>query len=263
MHVFYDADPNKQHQVDAMRALNLGLMRHNIKPTAMHERADLFVTWGQAKMYQRAKPCLILEAGYINGTCGTYQQRRLTNISVSWNEPHGSSHWTPENRDSGRFEQLNVRLMPWRQPVDSPRILFCAQHPNDKAAPPTSRVLRAVQKLRDDHEYVTLRRHPLCDPDQEPLSIALAKHDIAVTFASTAAVEAVFAGLPVVCLDSRCIAAPVASESTNDLWFGDRTSWAYNLAHRQFTLSEFADGIAWELIKDGFDHCNRAISRAS
>jgi len=74
-----------------------------------------------------------------------------------------------------------------------------------------------------------------------------------VTYASSCAVEAVLAGVPVFCHEA-CAAAPVARTDLDleNPVRPDRQDWLASLVHQQFTLAEMACGSTWELLTRHF-----------
>jgi hypothetical protein len=72
-----------------------------------------------------------------------------------------------------------------------------------------------------------------------------------ITDASTSAVEAVWAGIPIITLN-RHISTPVACtqlSEINDLYRGSIGNWLCALSYRQFTTKELYNGTALELIE--------------
>lgn len=96
-----------------------------------------------------------------------------------------------------------------------------------------------------------------------PLSEDLARARVVVTHGGNIAWDAAQVGVPIFTLDKESFASPIACTDFNDLWQPRCarskvvTQWAANVAHCQYTLSEFASGLAWAYvkseIKDNFD----------
>ena len=74
----------------------------------------------------------------------------------------------------------------------------------------------------------------------------LAGAALAVTFNSTAGVEAVLAGVPTVALDVGAMAWPVTTHDLASVQTPEREPWAHRLAWCQWTIEEIASGLAWE-----------------
>lgn len=78
-----------------------------------------------------------------------------------------------------------------------------------------------------------------------------------VTHGSNAALEAILAGVPCIVLGDG-IARPMSRTTLadiNDLYYPpdhERLQWLADVAHCQFTLPEFSQGLAWDSIQDLF-----------
>lgn len=86
--------------------------------------------------------------------------------------------------------------------------------------------------------------------DSTPLQEALRSAWAVVTWSSASAVEAVLAGVPVVC-DPACAAWPFSTpleEIEKPRRLEGRTRWAAVLADNQWTLDEMRDGTAWRML---------------
>ena len=248
-----------QHQRDAMRALASGMRRCGIEtrikpaPAYPHFDDDFLVTWGDKIETQASGvPRLILEAGYINGSGGSYNENRQRFISTSWNHRHGLSDWAWPNGVNGeRWDALGIKLQPWKQ--DGEYVLLLEQTEGDTAAPDVEQFRRQIAQECTRRKWRwAVRRHPCHYPNQRTLAEDLAGARLAITWCSTAAVEAVIAGVPTYALGPGSIAAPVTMRSLSDApYMGDRTTWANRLAYRQWALAELADGSAWPHIQSG------------
>ncbi len=249
----------QQHQRDAMIALAEGMSRHGIKTDVTDSYAvgdaDLIVWWGdKVPEPLHSRPRLILEAGFINGRSGNYVQDRLAFVSAGWSGLHGRADPGPLDRPPSRWLALDQALLPWRQ--DGETILICGQHPGDTAAP-TSKHWSVGAAGMGAHAGlpVIYRPHPLLAPDLKPLAQSLDRAAICVTWSSTCAIEAVIMGVPTIALDRGSMAWPVTSHDfADELFLGDRRQWAYNLAYRQWTHEELADGTAWEHMRYGIQN---------
>jgi hypothetical protein len=240
-----------------MQALSLGLQRHGIASVVADdhvgaEQADFLVWWGnKVPQYLQDKPYLLLEAGYINGQSGDYVRDRLRFVSAGWNGLHGRADPGHLDCPPNRWQALGVSLAPWRDSGDY--VLICDQHPGDSVSPQSRNWWR---ELSDElgEERCIYRPHPLMAPDMRPLSEALEDAAACITWSSTCAVEAVISGVPTVALDRGSAAWDVCSHSfEDDPYLGPREQWAYNLAYRQWTHAELADGSAWDSLRSGLD----------
>ncbi len=220
--------------------------------------AALNVTWTnlQAERVGNDAPTCILEGGYTHSGCATYREQRLQNTSISWNDSHGRSTWAPKYCPSDRWDMLGIELQPWR--VGGYDAVILGQKNGDYVLPKNylDRLPEWVRSASVAHDSARLRQHPIVQQytgPVKPLADDLAGAKCAITWNSTASVETVIAGIPTVCLDRYAITWPVTSHSiVAPLYRGEREQWAYDLAYRQYTLSELRDGTAWEYIERGY-----------
>ena len=73
-------------------------------------------------------------------------------------------------------------------------------------------------------------------------------YHIAVGGVGTALIDAAIHGLPVVCLDSRSVCVPIASESTENPKRPEREQWLNNLSYMNWRGDEIASGQAFEYL---------------
>jgi hypothetical protein len=78
----------------------------------------------------------------------------------------------------------------------------------------------------------------------------LAEAVVAVTFNSTAGVEAALAGTPVIACDEGSMAWDVAAHGVAKIGHRpDRTGWAHRLAWCQFSPEEIRNGFAFDVLR--------------
>jgi len=240
------------HQVSAMKAMRKGLKKsgHQVvyTNTKTKVQADLHFIWSIKNLDCVSGDYIVLEAGYINASTGNYLKDRNRFISFSINGLHGQGKPHPEAPSSDRWDQLNITLKPW---IKSERklALLVGQHPLDAVTgKPYQQWMRNIRSKLDflgvDYIY---REHPLIKKSEETLEQQLSRADYAITYCSTAAVEAVLLGLPTIAYAESSIALPVTSRTIDeDFWLNSRESWCHQLAYRQWRLEELVDGSAWE-----------------
>jgi len=92
-------------------------------------------------------------------------------------------------------------------------------------------------------------------PPQEPdVYAALAGAHAMVTHGSNACFEAILAGIPVIVL-GEAVAKPISSHTLDAISsplmvsLYERRQWAANLAYCQWTMQEFASGLAWQHLR--------------
>lgn len=268
---FLHYEHGKAHQLNAMQALAAGLDHHGIEADVspgwdVTPGTQFMAAWGDlAPAEYRALPRLILEAGYINGTGDDYTANRLRFIRTAWNAvgmaADGVKAETPK---PDRWAALGITLQPWKKtrfleagykPSADQYALLLEQHPGDAAAPMVADFREQVELAADVRGWpLRVRHHPLYKQNERTLAEDLAGADLAITWASTAAIEAVIDGVPTYAFNKNAITAPVTRPSFLFApYYGARLPWASALAYRQWTLAELADGTAWWHIR----HHNR------
>ncbi len=253
------ANSQRLHQGEVMRAVANGMNRHGIETRLEHSHAaagcedDFVVTWtDQVPLQTNGAAHLIMECGYINGTGAIFNDNRLRFISASWNRRHGLCDWNwPQEVSGDRWDSLGIELQPWRQGGDY--ALLLEQHPGDAAAPKVAEFRQnIVQECASFGWKCRVRPHPSYHNNQQTLAEDLADASLAITWCSTASVEAVIAGVPTYTLGPGSIAAPVTRPLLNDdPYTGNRVAWANRLAYRQWTIKELNEGSAWPHIRGG------------
>lgn len=155
--------------------------------------------------------------------------------------------------DGSRFRALGVEIRPWR--VSGEHVVICphsehfmrriALYDGDWTAD-----AKAALRERTGREL----RVRNWSPDKGKLAASL-QDDLAnahalVTWSSAAAVTAVLAGVPVVCM-GPCAVAPMGGriEDIEALPTPEREKWAGVLADAQWTLAEMRSGDAWEALQ--------------
>lgn len=253
------AQDAKPHQVDAAKAFESGIKKagHDaiVAAHGFHEDADIVVGWGlRSEQLALGRPWICLEAGYINGTRGSYKENRLRFISANFGGT-GNQCAKFYGMPSDRAEKHSLELSPWRVNKGGD-VLFFGQVPGDASVAhfdyhmSLSAHLKLAQCRYGD--AVKFRAHPLSNitfefvrNDYLSLEASLRDAFCTVTFNSTATVEAVLAGVPSVTLDARSVAFPVTTHRIGQVEFKEREQWLYNLAYMQWTLDELASGEAW------------------
>lgn len=214
--------------------------------SAGYAPADFVAVWGRRPRPPEYRHRLYLEAGYINGTGPDYVRNRLRFISAEW-DGLGNGAASVGLCPPDRWEALGLELSPWRRTLRlRPRLLVLEQNPGDTTANP-----EALDAAISGRYEVRRRPHPTVGGCR-PLAEDLAWADCAITWCSTAAVEAVIAGVPTVTLSPEAVARPVCAASLSDLARVpgiDRLPWAHSLAYRQWTFEELASGEAWRRLR--------------
>ena len=245
------------HHHVVMRAVQRGLQVHGIDCETVDHRttvpADFDVVWSARNLDVIGGPVLILECGYINGNGSNYKENRSRFVSASWNKLHGNALESPP-RPGDRWGQLGIEVVPWKTAGEYTLIL--SQVGGDASVPPQyGQVLTGfIQAAREHYGNVVVRQHPLVAEPARTLREDLTEARRAITWNSNSAVESVLAGVPTIAFNPGCIAWPVTSHRLGDpLFIGEREPWCYDLAYRQFTHDEIANGEAWRHLRYGID----------
>jgi hypothetical protein len=182
-------------------------------------------------------------------------ERGYYRITKNAMQHDGSGDSTPD-----RWSRLGIKIKPWRK--TGSHIVIC----------PPGRLLAAAMNV-DADQWLTdmlanlrastdrpfrLRKkmswEEVMRRDGPTLADDLRECWALVTHSSNAAVEALIAGVPVLCTD-RCAAYRMGSADVSQiekpLMREDREQWAWNLAANQWNIDEMRDGTCWrELSKE-------------
>lgn len=174
-------------------------------------------------------------------------------------------------RPHDRLEELDVKFAPWRRPGEHGEILIAGSsqkyHDFYGMRDPTRWARKLVTELqkRAPGQPIAYRPKPSWR-DAEPLegtrysvppediNQALARAAVMVTHGSNACFESILAGVPVIVL-GEAVAKPISSTTLEELANprraseAERRQWAANLAYCQWTMGEFASGMAWQYLR--------------
>ena len=236
-----------------------GLTAHGVKRDTRHHDYPVpcktAVVWGMrhpavfAAQQKAGADVLVLERGYMG------DRQRWT--SAGFNGLNGRADFRNAGSPADRWEKHHRHLeQPWKDGGDY--VLILGQVAGDAAT--TGLNLDALYTEWAETAKgrwnlpVVFRPHPLARQVAPPgtvlqsgtLAEALAGAKVALTWNSTSGVEAVLAGVPTFALDRGSMVWPVSAHHLDSpLFAGDRSGWAHDLAHAQWTLAEFASGEAW------------------
>jgi hypothetical protein len=216
-------------------------------------------SWARGKIIDKQRrdggKVLVLETGYINRGDGPD-----AHYAAGWGGINGRADFRNANSLRDRWELLGVGLREWRDVT--PRVVVCAQIPHDASVQFTDHrgwcQMVSAHYSRHTGCQTLFRPHPLAkgvdygvhgvEFSDAPLAHDLEIAGLVVTFNSNAAVEAVIAGVPAISMDHGSMAFGVTSHDLvlpENAIRPDRTQWAWDLAHTQWTLDEFRSGLAW------------------
>jgi hypothetical protein len=218
------------------------------------EAFGIAADWGAALELYRVgyKHVLVCECGYLGN--------RYLWSSLAWDGLNGR----------GIHAEGPLRAVPYLEPWRGARegyALILGQVPTDWAVKLALKGLSYADWLEELVLELELRGYvPRYRPHPEiymadatrtrsqlPLLEELAGARIAVTLNSTAAIDAVCAGVPTVVKDRRgCMAGAVSSEY-GGRWLAEepphRRAWANKLARMQWSLDELSNGLAWSTLR--------------
>lgn len=154
-----------------------------------------------------------------------------------------------------RLKKLGIDIKPWQK--NGKRIIVCAQSDEfmrtvacrqDGAAGWNKQVLSQLAQ-QTDREIVLRDKQT-----KRPLAADLQDAWLLVTHSSTAAIEALIAGVPVILTDKTCMAAGFSTpfdEIDRPHHKDGREAWLARLADSQWTLDEMKNGTAWNMLNRG------------
>ena len=256
------------HQREAASCLREGLNRHGIEvetlPFNSFGRCDFVAIWGwRQKLTIEAAldvgvPILVMERGHL--------QPRAKWISLGWGGLAGRGIY-PGCCDGGeRFEtQFGHLMAPWKVKVGKTALVLgqISGDPSLRGMDPKAWAMERVTELTAlGYERIIYRQHPSvrekghtwrpkgAERSQATLAEDFDQAAIAISFSSTAGIEAVLSGTPHVAFDEGSMAWPVSAHRDASLVVRPRRkAWAHALAWTQWRADEIRSGMAWEALK--------------
>ena len=223
-------------------------------------QADQYVLWGLiGNNYQMMKTFPKQFTFCDMPYHGRLQNEDYENSYWRW-APRSFHYTDPINAPSDRFDNWNITLEPWRDEGDF--ILIC---------PSSETMTKVINGMNQDRWIQTMydkikahtnkpirvrlkpRKNGKSGPSVEETSMReeLRGCHALVTNASLTAIEALQLGVPVFTDSSECPSAWVSNmnfSKINTPDKKDREPLFYDLAYRQFSIKEFRDGTAYEII---------------
>ena len=159
------------------------------------------------------------------------------------------TYWPPTDMGSYSLDRalsMGVRPQPWRK--TGSHVVLCLPGPmagSDFGVDMKAWwevIKRRLESATDRPIHIRHKK----ERETRPLAADLEGAWCLVTHSSTAAVEAVIAGVPVF-VEPTCAAAPVGRTDLDieNPVMPDREPWLAALAHRQFSREELRSGFAW------------------
>ncbi len=252
-----------QHQTEHAKAMASGFKRHGIAVDLFrgnpNPKADFVVTWSwrNGKTYHdEGRQVLVMERGYLGD--------RFSWTSLGWNGLNGRATWPKAPNDPRRFEKHFGHLVKdWSNREGY--ALIIGQVPGDMAIRTVDIDAwydQAMKAMQARGYEVRFRPHPVAQkrgqmaPKMEPYLIggtledALSGAAVVISMNSNTGVEATLAGVPVIACDEGAMAWPICAHGLDaELVRPDRSQWFSDMAFKQWTIKEIADGTAWELTR--------------
>lgn len=257
------------HQKEHGYALQRGFERHGIKTEFVQgdticDRADFHVTWSikRPRIFEWSqrnnKHVLVMERGHVGD--------RMNWTSMGWDGLGNRGKYAKAPNGDRWNKHWSHLLQPWKDGQDGYALLL-GQCTGDASlygltggfegwAQEQTNALMALGyavKYRP-HPLMTRQGNRFCPKGAtlsitESLYLDLQLAALAVSYNSTAGVEAVLAGVRTIALDEGSMAWPVASQRIDQPIICNRTQWTWDLSWSQFTLDEIQSGFAWEAVQ--------------
>jgi hypothetical protein len=268
---------NLAHQKQHAAWMRNGLRRHGVDVVyavwGVPAAADLVVIWGWkqpaviAAAKRRGTPILVMERAHL--------PPRMEWTSCGLNGLGNRGRYAACKDGGARWRQHFQHLeREWTR--RDGYVLLCGQVLGDAAlwgVDFRAWAQEVADKLRASGRMVVYRPHPFAFHKQgdawcptgaqfsraDTLGDDLAGAALAVTYNSTAGVEAVLAGVPTVTSDVGAMAWEVTSHDLGaDPVRPDRTEWAHRLAWTSWRAAEIESGETWEHLRHGLPACATA-----
>jgi hypothetical protein len=251
------------HQQAWCGAMAEGLQRHGVSvvmaPYDEPRECDFAVVWGwrQQAVINAGKNVLVMERGHIHP--------RMDWASCGWNGLQRDATY-PKAPNGERWERHFGSMMePWQDRDGCALIL--GQVIGDaslRGRDIHAWAAGAASRLREvGYDEIVYRPHPMmaragfefCPREarlskNKDLADDLGGASVAVSFTSTAGVDAVLAGVPHIAWHDASMAWPVSGRAPHERVMPDRERWAHDLAWTQWTNDEIRSGEAWEALCD-------------
>ena len=272
LHPYLTRSKKKRH-VKHMKMIEEGLKKHGLSPTyeAANKPVDSDVAIGWSGRHSKLRKhrlkhglnTLLMEYGFF--------QPRKKWPSLAWEGINGCGQFVVPDDGGERWNTLFAHhLKPWQEHQDG-YILLMGQTPGDRAIyglKMNGWLDKIAIALAAHDKEIVFRPHPRKrkqyarkeNPKPLPSNTRLSSHKnlhkdlagaaFAVTYSSTAAVEAVLAGVPCVTIHEGSIARPVTSQDIMDPYhYPDRTQWCHETAWKQWSRKELKNGDAWDVVR--------------
>lgn len=246
-----------------------GLLRHGIRAEIrlpqMYRRCDLAVFWAHKQQAiitaqrQAGRDYLVMERGYFGD--------RFSMTSLGFNGLNGHAQFHNQNSPGDRWQQHGQPVQAWKGEGEGEVIVLMGQVPTDaslkncpdyrgwvhKAANEAARAYGRKVYFRPHPHPAASSFRPNLPPIGGSLDSALARAFAVLVWNSNSGVDAVLAGVPLICADAGSMAYPMATHQIGDpLVRPDRFQWLNDLAYTQWTNGEISNGDAWNHLRQHY-----------
>ncbi|RWD00188.1 MAG: hypothetical protein EOS58_30885 [Mesorhizobium sp.] len=211
---------------------------------------------------------IILDKGYCRGSAGgPIKVWEYWRVAVDGHHPTRYLMKTP--RPSDRLQKLRLTVNPWRNigghiVIAGSSAKYNAFYGLPDPTTYAESLVRLIREVSDRpivyrpkpswKEAVAIEGARFSYGTGETINQVLDGAHAVVTHGSNACFEAILAGVPCIVLGDA-VAKPISSTDIADLESPlmvkrkERNQWLANLAYQQWTMSEFAAGEAWQIIR--------------
>ena len=151
-------------------------------------------------------------------------------VTLGWLQPDGTRKFA-----RGTHKRDRPATLPWKTREESCLVL----------ADYRQNVDGIVSEAYKRFGHVSVRRHPVEEKHALSLETCLTLSDVCIGNTSTALIDAIVLGVPVICTDPSSSVADVSVRGLgDDLYRGGREPWLHDLSWRQWGIDEIRDGSA-------------------
>lgn len=214
---------------------------------------NLLIIWNRYGLYDAlarqfeaaGARVIVAENGYIGHDSNGHKL-----YALALNHHNGAGRWYIGEMDRSR--EQNLKLEPWRNHGDDIVILPQRGIGPDGVAMPKGWSGQVHAKIMQcTNRKVRIRHHPGQNPEVMPLIDDLSDAWAAVTWGSSAALKAIFAGIPVFYCFKRWIGGSAAKYGIEDLslaYTTDRAELMQRISWAQWAVDEIALGIPFRYL---------------
>lgn len=249
-------------------ALREGFRRHGIRCSIITSGSGIVADiaagygWNHAQVFARYRkqklPYLFFDLGYWDRRPSKQPREGYHRVAVnSWD----SDDSMLPGQSADRFNKLNIRTKPWKDPTEPAGVLITGMSAKSAATHGyrphewernALNMVKAVFKGRVDLRAKPSSKKVVC----EPIEVALRRSRFLVTHHSNTAVDALVNGVPYYCvkgvarrLSEKYITSDVI-DNPRYITDAERNQLLYDIAYTQWTPQEIRTGELWEYLKN-------------